>query len=251
MGEIAEINRYSRVVQPDEDLPYAGLRGGGLYGIDNVSAEDGRVEGTLVNARIFVVDDDPTASALVAGIVEAQGYAVERFASAGAFLERADASLRGCLVLDLQMEGMTGLELQAELLQRGVRLPVIIVSGHAAVSSAVQAMKQQAFDFFEKPVDSKALAEAVRRAVDLDLQQSARDVESAKVQEHFRTLSPREKQVMELVVAGLANKQVAAKLGLSEKTIEVHRGNVMRKMQVESLPALVRSALVCGMTPPT
>lgn len=203
-----------------------------------------------MNARVFVIDDDPTAAELVAGIAGAQGYPVDRFASASAFLQRADASLRGCIVLDLQMEGMTGLELQAELLQRGVRLPVIIVSGHAAVSSAVLAMKQQAFDFFEKPVDPKALQSAITRAVELDQEQSVKDEESAKVLEHFATLSPREKQVMELVVSGLANKQVAAKLGLSEKTIEVHRGNVMRKMRVESLPALVRSALVCGMTPP-
>ena len=124
-------------------------------------------------------------------------------------------------------------------------LPVIIVSGQAGVSSAVTAMKQQAFDFFEKPVDPQQLVSALRRAIDHDQQQSIKQAEAETVRARYDTLSPRERQVMAFVCEGLANKQMAARLSLSEKTIEVHRGNVMRKMQVDSVAALVRAALLC------
>jgi FixJ family two-component response regulator len=140
---------------------------------------------------------------------------------------------------------MNGLELQAELLRREILLPVIIVSGQATLSSAVLAMKQQAFDFFEKPVDPQQLLAAVRRAIESDQQQSIRQAEAGTVRSRYDTLSPRERQVMAFVCEGLANKQMAARLSLSEKTIEVHRGNVMRKMHVDSVAALVRAAMLC------
>lgn len=197
--------------------------------------------------HVYVIDDDDVAAAFVAGVASAGGYATTCHASATSFLEQATPDLHGCIVLDLQMEGMTGLELQAELLRRQIFLPVIIVSGQAEVSSAVQAMKQQAFDLFEKPVDPHRLLASIQRAIAHNAVESIRRREAAGVRENYDTLSPREREVMELVVSGLANKQIAARLDLSEKTIEVHRGNVMRKMKVDSLAALVRAAMHCGL----
>jgi FixJ family two-component response regulator len=198
-----------------------------------------------VSAKVIVIDDDAVAAAYIAGVAEASGYEATRYHSAEAFLAAVDPAARGCIVLDLMMDGMHGLELQAKLIERGIKLPVIIVSGNSDVPSAVQAMKQNAFDFFEKPVDPAKLLLAIDRAIDLDNTLSIRRQDAQVVCQRYATLSPREKQVMNLVVQGLANKQMAARLGLSEKTIEVHRGNVMRKMEVDSVAALVRASLVC------
>ncbi len=195
--------------------------------------------------QIYIIDDDAVASTYIDGIMKSGGYQCVAFDSADSFLFHAKPELRGCIVLDLQMEGMNGLELQAELLKRCILMPVIIVSGQAVVASAVQAMKQQAFDLFEKPVNPQALLAAIARALAYDAQHAVARHESHLVKDLYSTLSPRERQVMGLVVQGLANKQVASKLALSEKTIEVHRGNVMRKMKVDSLAALVRAAMHC------
>jgi FixJ family two-component response regulator len=199
--------------------------------------------------RVYVIEDDAVAAEYAARVVASSGATVVRFASAEEFLAEAVPGLRGCIVLDLHMAGMTGLELQAELLRREILLPVIIVSGQATLSSAVLAMKQQAFDFFEKPVDPQQLLSAVRRAIEFDQQQSIRQAEAGTVRGRYDTLSPRERQVMAFVCEGLANKQMAARLSLSEKTIEVHRGNVMRKMHVDSVAALVRAAMLCDGQP--
>ncbi|MGN6626437.1 MAG: response regulator transcription factor [Tepidisphaeraceae bacterium] len=196
-------------------------------------------------SSVFVVDDDPLAGAYAAGIAQAAGYCTRVFHSASDCLDALTPTDRGCVLLDLQMDGMGGLELQSEFLRRQIHLPVIIISGEAQVSSAVIAMKQQAFDFFEKPVDPAALLSTIRRAVEHDARQAARRIESELIRQRYNTLSAREKQVMHSVVHGMANKQIAAYLTLSEKTIEVHRSNVMRKMQVDSVAALVKASLVC------
>lgn len=197
-------------------------------------------------ATVFVVDDDEVAASYLAGVAQSGGYRAEKFSSAEEFLQRADPTARGCVLLDLQMSGMNGLQLQSELQQRGLQWPVIIVSGSAEVSSAVIAMKQHAFDFFEKPVDPAKLLESISRAVQQDRIEAVKRSEDDVIRARYATLSPRERQVMGMVVQGLANKQMAAQLSLSEKTVEVHRGNVMRKMQVDSVAALVRASLVCG-----
>ncbi|HEX8325199.1 MAG TPA: LuxR C-terminal-related transcriptional regulator [Tepidisphaeraceae bacterium] len=194
---------------------------------------------------VFVVDDDPVAAAFAAGAAALAGLRSQQFAAGEALLAVVTPADRGCLVLDLRMDGMDGLQLQAELQDRGILLPVIMVSGKSDIPSAVLAMKQAAFDFFEKPVPIDVLAESIRRVVEWDCRQAARRADGDGVRQRHANLSPREKQVMDAVVAGLANKQIASKLELSEKTIEVHRGNVMRKMQVDSVAALVRAALVC------
>jgi two-component system response regulator FixJ len=198
-------------------------------------------------AAVYVVDDDPVATAFAAGAADHAGFVSRAFVSAEAFLATVSDHHRGCIVLDLQLDGMPGLQLQDELNQRGVRMPVIVVSGRGNVSAAVQAMKQQAYDFFEKPVPLETLASAIRRAIDSDGAKAADRACTNAVRDRFATLSPRERQVMASVVDGMANKQIAAKLDLSEKTIEVHRGNVMRKMGVESVAALVRASMHCDL----
>lgn len=197
---------------------------------------------------VYVVEDDDVSAHMVGGIATKAGFSVQRYSSAEEVLQKLPADARGCIVADIKMAGMDGLALQRELALRGVRLPVIVVSGHAEVSSAVVAMKQKAFDFFEKPVDSPKLLIAIQRAVDEDARQQQHQQVRDQQLTRYRTLTPREREVMQLVVEGLANKQVAARLGLSEKTIEVHRGNVMRKMQVDSVADLVRASILCQET---
>lgn len=197
---------------------------------------------------VYVVDDDPVATAFAVGAAEHAGFVALAYGSAESFLAAVDDRHRGCIVLDLQLDGMPGLQLQGELNHRGIRMPVIVVSGRGNVSAAVQAMKQQAHDFFEKPVPLETLSSAIRRAVDSDGVREADRASTEAIRDRFATLSPREKQVMASVVDGMANKQIAAKLDLSEKTIEVHRGNVMRKMSVESVAALVRASMHCDLS---
>lgn len=197
---------------------------------------------------VYVVDDDPLSSELVCGLANRAGHISQRYGSAESFLEIVEPGMRGVLVVDIRMDGMSGLQLQAELLTRSVFMPVIVVSGHAEIGSAVLAMKQKAFDFFEKPIESKSLLDSIDRALEFDISQAAHRRLDLESQARYATLTPREQEVMGLVVQGLANKRAAVKLGLSEKTIEVHRGNVMKKMRVDSLAELVRAAIRCGVT---
>jgi RNA polymerase sigma factor (sigma-70 family) len=199
---------------------------------------------------VFVVDDDGVTRALLIQLVQKLGYHFKGYPSAEAFLHDFDPDLPGCMILDIQMEGMNGLELQRKLVDRQIALPVIMLSAHGNVHSAVQAMKQHAFDFVEKPFDRRRLSQVLIKAVARDLEQRHQAERQRLVADRLPLLSPREKQVMDLVVAGLANKQIARELDLSEKTVEVHRGNVMRKMQAQSVAELVRMALINEPVPP-
>ncbi|MFQ5423046.1 MAG: response regulator transcription factor [Phycisphaerae bacterium] len=191
---------------------------------------------------VFVVDDDAAMRKSLRFLIESVGLAVRTFDSAHSFLDGCDEQQRGCLVLDVRMPGMSGLELQDVLAQRKIQFPIIIITGHGEVPMAVKAIQAGAMDFIEKPFSDQVLLDRIQKAIAQDrVNREERTRRDGAVRLAAR-LTPRERQVMALVVAGLPNKQIAAKLGLSQKTIEVHRAHVMSKMETESLPDLVREA---------
>ncbi|ADG19457.1 FixJ family two-component response regulator [Paraburkholderia atlantica] len=189
------------------------------------------------NTRVFIVDDDGSVRSALARLLRASGYQVECFDSPEAFLERADlTSMPACLVLDLQMPGMTGLEVQRKLDQL---LPIVFLTGHGDIGSSVDAMKGGAVDFLPKPVRDSLLLAAVERALARACVESRRRHEREEIEERMRHLTRREREVMELVVTGRLNKQVASDLGAAEKTIKIHRARVMEKMKARSIVELV------------
>jgi len=189
---------------------------------------------------VFVVDDDQAVRSSLQFLIESAGLPVTAFADAHEFLHGYDPKQPGCLVLDARMPGMTGLELQQQLTATGIRIPVIIVTGFGDVPNAVQAMRAGAIDFIEKPYDSAVLLEKVRQAIELDRVERGFQTDLLELQSRIATLSAREREVMERVVNGLANKDIAGNLGISTKTVEAHRSRVMDKMKAESLAQLVR-----------
>jgi FixJ family two-component response regulator len=195
---------------------------------------------------VFVVDDDRAMRDSLRWLLDSVGLPVRTYATAAEFLADHDPAQPGCLVLDVRMPGMSGLDLQAELARRGVELPTIIITGHAEVPMAVRAVKAGAIDFIEKPFSDQLLLDRVRQALDLD--REAREVRSRRedARQRLAALTAREREVLHLVVAGKANKEIAFELGVSPKTIEVHRAHVMSKMQVDSLAELIRVALLAG-----
>jgi FixJ family two-component response regulator len=199
---------------------------------------------------VFLVDDEPEVLKAVARLLRAEGIPVSAFSSPREFLDQVDPDAPGCLVLDMSMPGVSGLEVQRELEARGCHLPVIFLTGRADVPDTVRAMKGGASDFLTKPVEDEELLGAVRRAIEKDAVLRRERAEEALVRARLETLTPREREVLEHVVAGELNKQVAGRLGTVEKTIKVHRARVMEKMQASSLADLVRLARRVGIGPP-
>jgi FixJ family two-component response regulator len=196
------------------------------------------------NATVFVVDDDPAIRESLRWLIESVGLNVRVFSTAQEFLEGYDPSTPGCLVLDIRMPGMSGLDLQNELATREIQVPIIIITGHAEVPVAVRALKAGAMDFIEKPFSDQLLLDRIRRAIEVDAQSRRVRSEQAEIAARRGQLTPREREVMDLVIAGKANKVIASELGLSPKTVEVHRAHVMKKMQVASLADLVRLGMM-------
>ena len=191
---------------------------------------------------VYLVDDDPSVRVAIARLLVSVGLPCESFATAADFLKRAEQGLAGCLVLDVRMPGLSGLELQRALTQSGQRIPVIFVTAHADVPLTVRAMKEGALELLTKPFDDQTLLDAINNALQIAGARHEASERLRVLEARYETLTPREREVMQLVVTGMLNKQTASVLGTTEKTIKAHRAQVMHKMQADSLPALVRMA---------
>ncbi len=192
---------------------------------------------------VFVVDDDQAVRESLALLVHSVGLEVETFESARDFLDAYRPDRRGCLITDIRMPGMSGLELQERLSADGHHIPVIVLTGFGDVPTAVRALKGGAVDFVEKPFNPQALLDLVRQAIVRDSEIREHAAREAELAEHVALLTPREQEVMALVVAGKANKVIAIDLSISERTVELHRGRIMKKMQARSLAELMRMVL--------
>lgn len=192
---------------------------------------------------VYIVDDDPDVRDGMRLLMRSVGLPVETFASGDEFLERYERELAGCLVLDIRMPGLGGLELQERLLALGSSLPIIFITGHADVPMAVEAMQKGAFDFIEKPVRDQDLLERISEALDVHRRRRSREASLSEIEARYSKLTKREREVMVLVIAGKPNKVIARELGASQRTIEIHRSRVMSKMQARSLAELVRMGL--------
>lgn len=199
---------------------------------------------------VFVVDDDAAVRKSLVRLMKSAGYRAESFPSANEFLEywKRDPT-PGCVLLDIQMPGLDGLQLQEKLQSSTHGIPVIFITGYGDIPASVKAMKAGAVDFFSKPFNDEDLLKAVREAIERDHQERSERADREAVARRFETLTPREREVMVLVIRGLLNKQIAAALGASEKTIKIHRGRVMEKMKVQSVVDLVRAADKIGFRP--
>lgn len=196
---------------------------------------------------IFLVDDDDSVRRALVRLIKSAGYQVQTFGSAREFLDKGlPAGGPACLVLDVRMPGLSGPDLQRELQAAEAILPVVFISGHGDIPMSVRAMKAGAVDFLPKPIDGKNLLRAIEEALARSVSDCAERAELETIQRCLDTLTPRERQVMALVVRGLLNKQIAFELGIVEKTVKVHRARVMQKMRVESLADLVRVAEKIG-----
>ena len=199
---------------------------------------------------VFVIDDDPSMRESLKNLIRSVGLRAEAFASADEFLGSQRIDAPGCLVLDVRMPGMSGLELQKRMVEAGTDIPIIFLSGHADIPMSVQAMKACAVEFLTKPVREQDLLDAIQQGLERDRAAVAKRAEVDDLRDRFDSLTPREHDVMRHVIAGLLNKQIAGKLGMSETTVKIHRHHVMEKMKAASLAELVRMADRLGIPTP-
>ncbi|MEQ8856544.1 response regulator transcription factor [Gimesia sp.] len=207
---------------------------------------------TQQEATVFVVDDDPAIRKSLRWLIESVGLKVQTHELASEFLESYSPDHPGCLVLDVRIPGMSGLELQEKLRERGYDIPVIIVSGYGDVPMAVRAMKAGAVDFLEKPVSDQVLLDYIQKGIERDIQNKANREQNKELVERKATLTRRENEVMKYVVSGFSSREIAEKLNVSFKTVEAHRAKIMKKMQAKSVPKLIQMELqIQGSPTPT
>lgn len=207
------------------------------------------------DGTVFIIDDQRTMRSSLRRLIETAGIKAEAFDSAEAFLDSYDVQRPGCLLLDLQMPGMSGLQLLERLASRGDGRPVIVLTGHADVPTAVRAMKAGAVDFIQKPFQIPELLERIRQSLALDAQWRRWKLEAAQILDRMNALSPREREVLDMVVDGRSTREIAEELGLRTRTVDLHRHSIMHKMGARSSVDLVRMTAVCrpvkgGPTPP-
>jgi FixJ family two-component response regulator len=198
---------------------------------------------------VFAVDDDVSLLRGITRLLRSHGFRVQSYESAALFLEAIQPTAPGCVLLDLSLPEISGLELQERLVAAGHRQPVVFLTGQGNVQSSVRALKAGAMDFIEKPFEAEVLIATVRRAIEKDREARARQEEAGQVTQRLASLTPRESEVFRHVIAGHLNKQIAARLGTAEKTIKVHRARVMHKMGVRSVAELTRLADFAGIQP--
>jgi two-component system response regulator FixJ len=204
---------------------------------------------TELNFTIFIIDDDDSVRKALSRLLRSHGIHVEASASAEEFLKKGHYQGIGCIILDIRMPGLSGMDLHEELIRVGYNLPIIFISGHGNIPMSVQAMKKGAIDFLPKPFDEKELLDAVKRAIDQDKKTKAETAEKRAILGCIEMLTPREYELLPYVISGMLNKQIAFQLGIAEKTVKIHRSKIMEKLGAHSIAELIRLAEKAGIQP--